>query len=261
MVNECRITSENEGIEEYYDFEVAATPFTWQGEKFTIFSLADISGVKRKRMLERIFFHDILNTAGNLRGLSEIIVQLDDEKKRDELMTLVSRISNELVEEIQEQRQLSAAETGDLTINKTLVNTSEILESVISQFEGHITKPVKLSISKDSEELSFSSDKSLLIRILKNMVKNAIEASDEGETVTVRANIIENFVRFTVHNPKFIPRNIQLQIFKRSFSTKGTDRGLGTYSMKLLGERFLKGKVNFASDDKTGTEFYFDLPV
>ena len=64
-----------------------------------------------------------------------------------------------------------------------------------------------------------------------------------------------------VHSPNFIPRNIQLQIFKRSFSTKGNDRGLVTYSMKLLGERYLKGKMHFISDEKAGTEFYFDLPL
>jgi nitrogen-specific signal transduction histidine kinase len=261
VVNECRITTENEGIEEYFDYEVTATPFVWQEEKYTVFSLADISGVKRKRMLERIFFHDILNTAGNLRGLSELIIQIGDTKKRDELTALLGKISNELVEEIQEQRQLSAAEAGELNVSYAMVNTGEIFETLVGQFESHIKKPVTLLISRDSENLSFSSDKSLLTRILKNMVKNAIEASSDGDTITISANLMGSLIRFTVHNPNFIPRNIQLQIFKRSFSTKGTDRGLGTYSMKLLGERFLKGKVHFSSNEKTGTDFYFDLPL
>mgnify|MGYP006293419399 CR=1 len=34
-------------------------------------------------------------------------------------------------------------------------------------------------------------------------------------------------------------------LFKRSFSTKGVGRGIGTYSMKLFGEKYLKGKVDF----------------
>jgi len=261
VVNECRITSQNEGVEEYYDYEVAASPFVWHGEKYTIFSLADISGVKRKMMLERIFFHDILNTAGNLQGLSELIIQTGDSKRRDELITLLGRISNELVEDIQDQRQLSAAESGELKVSYSLLNTEEILKTLIAQFESHLIKPVLLIISDESENLNFSNDKSLLTRILKNMVKNALEASYDGDTINIKANLIETVIRFTVHNPNVIPRKIQLQIFKRSFSTKGADRGLGTYSMKLLGERFLKGKIHFISDEQSGTNFYFDLPL
>jgi sensor histidine kinase regulating citrate/malate metabolism len=62
-----------------------------------------------------------------------------------------------------------------------------------------------------------------------------------------------------VHNQGFIPKDVQLQIFQRSFSTKGEGRGIGTYSMKLLGEKYLKGKVRFESLDKNGTTFYIEI--
>lgn len=261
VINECRITTDNEGVEDFFDYEVTASPFHWQGEKYTIFSVADISGLKRKRMLERIFFHDILNTAGNLKNLSDLIPTIQDPKRKEELLALMGRVSNEMVEEIVDQRQLSAAETGELNLSFSLVNTSEILELILRQFESHLKKSIKLIIAEDSLQLSFSSDKTLLTRILKNIIKNAIEASSDGDVITIRVSFYDSFVRFSVHNPNFIERSVQLQIFKRSFSTKGTDRGLGTYSMKLLGERYLKGKVHFQSDEKTGTEFYFDLPL
>jgi hypothetical protein len=63
-----------------------------------------------------------------------------------------------------------------------------------------------------------------------------------------------------VRNPTSIPRNIQFQLFQRSFSTKGSDRGLGTYSMRLLGERYLGGAISFRSGPPTGTEFRLALP-
>jgi signal transduction histidine kinase len=56
-------------------------------------------------------------------------------------------------------------------------------------------------------------------------------------------------------------QDVQLQIFKRSYSTKGSGRGLGTYSIKLLGEKFLKGKVWFESEIEKGTTFYFEIPL
>jgi hypothetical protein len=261
VVNECRLTTENDGVEDYYDYEVTATPFKWQGEKYTIFSIADISGIRRKSMLERIFFHDILNSAGNLKSLTALIIKSKDPKEKEYLLNLLNNLSNELLEEIQEQRQLSAAETGELDMTTSLINTAEILEILVSQFKDQNKKQVSIVISRDSENLSFTSDKSLLGRILKNMIKNAREASSDGDTITIKAGLFNSMIRFTIHNPNVIPRDIQLQIFKRSFSTKGKDRGLGTYSMKLLGERYLKGKVNFKSDEKTGTEFYFDVPL
>jgi len=53
---------------------------------------------------------------------------------------------------------------------------------------------------------------------------------------------------------------VQLQVFNRSFSTKGTGRGLGTYSVKLLTERCLKGRVGFTSALGEGTVFQVTLP-
>jgi sensor histidine kinase regulating citrate/malate metabolism len=58
-----------------------------------------------------------------------------------------------------------------------------------------------------------------------------------------------------------IPSVAQKQIFQRSFSTKGSNRGLGTYSMKLLGENYLKGAVDFESDEEDRTTFYVKLPL
>ena len=58
-----------------------------------------------------------------------------------------------------------------------------------------------------------------------------------------------------------MPDEVQLQLFQRSFSTKGqTGRGIGTYSMKLLGERYLGGRVEFISRHPEGTTFTLSLP-
>jgi len=50
-------------------------------------------------------------------------------------------------------------------------------------------------------------------------------------------------------------------VFQRSFSTKGKGRGLGTYSIKLLTERYLKGTASFTSTETDGTTFQISLPT
>jgi hypothetical protein len=67
-------------------------------------------------------------------------------------------------------------------------------------------------------------------------------------------------VWFLVHNPGFIAAEVQPQVFTLSFSTKGAGRGLGTYGMRLLSERFLSGRVEFESHPTAGTTFTVTLP-
>ena len=66
-------------------------------------------------------------------------------------------------------------------------------------------------------------------------------------------------MEFQVHDPQAMPLEVQRQIFQRSFSTKGAGRGLGTYSIRLLTERYLNGKVS-CSSDSGGTVFRAEYP-
>ncbi len=261
VTEECRITSNINGSEESFDFEVTASPFTWQGEKFTIFTLSDISNLKRRRILEKIFFHDILNTASNLKGLAEILPQLDDQEKITHLLNLMKYVSEELVEEIEAQKQLSSAEAGELKLRPEPLRTIEIVEIVTNQFLVLPSrKRCEILIDKESDNITFFCDKSLLIRVLKNMLKNAIEASGANDPIIFGVRVREGSIIFRIHNTSFIPRDIQLQVFNRNFSTKGADRGLGTYSMRLFGEKYLDGRVYFESAEDNGTTFFYELP-
>jgi hypothetical protein len=105
------------------------------------------------------------------------------------------------------------------------------------------------------------SDVHLIKRILTNLVKNALEASFNSDTITLTAIEEGENIEFSVHNPGIIPEAVKQQIFQRSFSTKGVDRGIGLYSIKLLTTRYLKGKVIFTSEESTGTTFTVCLPA
>ena len=61
--------------EKTLDLRVTASGFDLEG-KFTVFSLNDISDEKRRAVLERMFFLDVLNTAAGVRGLLEILPEL-----------------------------------------------------------------------------------------------------------------------------------------------------------------------------------------
>jgi sensor histidine kinase regulating citrate/malate metabolism len=64
-----------------------------------------------------------------------------------------------------------------------------------------------------------------------------------------------------VKNENVMTEEVQMQLFHRSFSTKGNGRGLGTYSIRLLTENYLKGEVGFTSSASTGTIFTVTLKI
>ncbi|MCE1200185.1 MAG: HAMP domain-containing histidine kinase [Marinilabiliales bacterium] len=258
---ECRIRRVLDGREVSIELEVTATPFEFEGEHYTIFSLVDITDKKRRGLIERIFFHDILNTAGSLNNIFEVLESVDEHDKQ-ELLDAAASLSQQILDEIITQRMILQAENSSLVVNNLEIDSIDFLETVDKDLRYHdVAKGKQIVIDEKADPIRFVSDPVLLRKIITNMVKNALEASQTGYVVTLTSERIQDQVRLSVHNQSFMPPAVELQVFMRSFSTKGVQRGLGTYSMKILGEQYLGGKVNFSTSATEGTRFYIDLPI
>lgn len=263
-VEECRIALAEEEDAAALDLRVWATPIEVEGDLYTIFAIDDISDEKRRLVLERIFFHDIINTAGAIQGLVQLLDTMTDpmEFQDFEFGKMLSQASEQLLDEIVAQRQLVAAERGELMLDPRPIKTRLLMEKVANLYRNHqVGFNKQVVIDPVSENIELVSDKAVLGRVLGNLVKNALEASKAGETVTIGCERLYDYVRFWVHNKSVMPRHVQLQVFKRSFSTKGKGRGLGTYSIKLLTEKYLQGRVSFESDHTDGTAFSAMVPL
>jgi PAS domain-containing protein len=262
VTKECRITAVNEGEKVFYDFSVTSTPLKVDGNNYTILSVTDISEQKRKRALERIFFHDIINTAGGLNGFIEYMKDIDDQEELKQTLDDIGQLSARLLDEIIAQRDLASAENNELAVIKSKINSVNIVESVVTDMRyHHVSEGKNIVVDDNIANVEFESDKRLLQRVLTNMLKNGIEATEKGGSVKIGAFLNENKLTFYVNNSAVMPREVELQIFQRSFSTKGGNRGLGTYSMKLIGEKYLNGKVGFRTNKEEGTTFYIELPI
>lgn len=256
---ECHLTS-GEG-EKSFDFMVRAKTLDFSSEVFTIFIVRDIGDVKRREVLERIFFHDILNTAGGAQSLVEL-VQDSTEEEKVEFLDLAQSSLETLVEEINVQRDLLAAENGELETETIVTNSRDILSSIIAIYKNHkVAEGKTIRIDENCVSKDFISDQRLLKRVIGNMAKNALEAESVGAIITLGVKDKDNMFELFVHNTSVMPEKIKKQVFQRSFSTKGAGRGLGTYSIKLLGEKYLKGIVKFTSEEEKGTVFSIELPV
>lgn len=260
-VEECQLIRKQGGEPQSLDLLVWASPCELNHEQFTVFAVTDISHEKRRRALERIFFHDVINTAGGIKGFVEFIVNEDAYINKDDLL-MIQEFSSQLLDEIMAQKDLIAAENNELKVDQVDINSMVFLKKMVLMYKGHeVAKGKHIRMSEGMEAVDFSSDPVILGRVIGNLVKNALEATDPGGTIAVGCNKIENRINFWVFNRSVIPEDSQLQMFKRSFSTKGSGRGLGTYSIKLLTERYLKGNISFNSSPENGTTFNVVLPL
>jgi hypothetical protein len=257
--SECRIRRVVNGVETFLDVEVTAAPFVRENISYTIFSLVDISDHKRRAIIEKIFFHDVLNVASGLQGFFEIFDSINEEEQQSFIQLGVS-LCQQIIDEIDTQRLLVQAENHNLIINRQSIDSLSFVNQIALDLQLlDVAKGKNIVISNDSVDVNFESDPVLLRRVLNSMVKNALEASTEGQTVTITMSKVDQKLKFAVHNPKFIPRDIEMQVFMRSFSTKGTQRGIGTYSMKIIGEQHLGGIVDFTTSETGGTTFFIVL--
>lgn len=242
------------------DLRVKTTPMELGGEVFTVFSITDIGDQKRREVLERIFLHDVRNTAGGIQGFSQLLTE-EEEDARLHAGTIAD-LSVMLLDEIDSYNQLTRAENRQLIIRPVSFSSKGLLERTVELYFRHdAARDREIRIDPRSEDLELYTDETILSRVIGNMTKNALEAIAPGEVVTLCCSREGEMARFEVHNPGMIPSDASLQIFQRSFSTKGPGRGLGTYSIRLLSEHYLKGKVGFTTSGTGGTTFFGIFPL
>lgn len=262
-IKECHVTLKGEH-DVVIELLAVASPIQIRDEHFTILTLQDISNEKRREILEKVFFHDVINTAGGIHGLATMLAEHENlpEHVESEYKKWLVTMSGNLVEEIHVQRKLLMAEYGEFEPELSQFGIRVLIDEIMQQYQHHEKTPGRNLIIREFSDVVITTDHAVMRRIIGNMTINALEATEIGGTVTIGVEKSDASVSVHVHNDGVMPQEVQLQIFKRSFTTKAVKgRGIGTYSMKLFGERYLKGNVSFKSNQEEGTVFSYTIPL
>jgi nitrogen fixation/metabolism regulation signal transduction histidine kinase len=168
--------------------------------------------------------------------------------------------------------------------SQTLIQQIDVMSSIASAFSDFAKMPtqkrerievigvVKLALDIFNEnyityqhsekELFANLDKTQLIRIVTNLVKNADQASDnkENQIVEVKVASERNQLKITVSdNGKGISDEVKNLIFEPKFTTKSSGMGLGLPMIKNIIEAY-DGTISFTSKEGIGTVFTVILP-
>jgi len=166
----------------------------------------------------------------------------------------------------------------------TLINQIDTMTSIASAFSNfakmpaqqnetlNVPKIVKLALdifnedyilfSAEKEEILAKFDRTQLIRVVTNLVKNANQAVASVENPAILVKVTEEDGRacLTVSdNGHGISEENKSKIFEPKFTTKTSGMGLGLAMVKNIVES-CDGKINFTSKENKGTIFKVHFP-
>jgi two-component system nitrogen regulation sensor histidine kinase NtrY len=169
---------------------------------------------------------------------------------------------------------------------KTLIQQIDTMSSVASAFSNFASMPAQqnetlnvvevvefsldifneeyIQFKSDEEEIITIMDRTQLVRIITNLVKNAIQAIPEEQhkkSIIVTVKREENNVNITVKDNGIgiEIENIE-RIFEPKFTTKNSGMGLGLGIIKNIIENY-KGTITFETESGNGTTFTVSLPI
>lgn len=256
---ECNLFRVRADCPETLNLSVLAVSVAYGEQDYIVFSVIDETENREREAMEQIFFHDVLNLAGGVHGMMEIMnepLRKYNERAAETVLSATERLINE----IRAQKVVSEAKNGQLDRSDQGLRSRRFLEELTTLYQGYWPNGPKIRVAPQCVEIEFLSDPALLGRVLGNMIKNAAEASQANQVVTLHCDAADERLQFSVHNETAIPKELRLNVFRRGFSTKGKGRGMGMHSIKLLGERYLGGTVGFRTSEDKGTLFYLNLP-
>jgi two-component system, NtrC family, nitrogen regulation sensor histidine kinase NtrY len=170
--------------------------------------------------------------------------------------------------------------------SKTLIQQIDTMSSVASAFSNFASMPAQqnetlnvvevvefsldifnedyIVFESDSAEIITKMDRTQLVRIITNLVKNAIQAIPEEQvekSIIVAVKQVENDVNITVKDNGIgiETENIEY-IFEPKFTTKTSGMGLGLGIIKNIIENY-KGTITFETEYGKGTTFTVSLPI
>jgi len=160
---------------------------------------------------------------------------------------------------------LSKIEAGKMTLHKEIVESDEVMQSVVEQLLPIATKK-KITLKASLGHAQVLAEKTRLKQILINLIGNAVKFTNTG-CVCVETSHKGDFLEFRIADTgPGIPDQYKDKIFNQFTQVDGSDeREFGGTGLGLaISEKLVKlhgGEIGFTSTPGKGTVFWFTMPM
>jgi PAS domain S-box-containing protein len=219
-----------------------------------------------KEDVDHIMRHDLRSPLNGIKGIVGVMLAEADMKPDEarEWLKLLDDEAGRMNRLIDTSLSLMKMEQGSYVYEPRPVDVIEILSKLERELDGLLkSREVGLSVrvngdSANGRRFDIMGDEVLSHSMLSNLVRNAVEASPRGRTVSVDA-WLEDRARIMVRNEGAVPEEVRERFFEK-FATAGKKNGtgLGTYSVKLIAESF-GGRVAMSTSEASGTTITLEL--
>ena len=252
-------------------YEARATVFEDDTSAFEILYIRDVTEFQRleraRREMVSNISHDLSTPITAIGLLADTLIDLASKrlsKKAVKMAADIRREADTLTQLVQEMRDLSLIESGQMLVRMMPTDLQVIVKSAVAQLLAlaeNNDQDIVLNVPPDIEVLA---DEVQAQRALKNIIHNAVKYSPSGSTIEISASVVEDEAQIAVKDQgPGIASEDQPRIFERFFQVDrarraGTGLGLAIVRHIVMAHG---GRVWVESEVGHGSTFFITLAL
>ncbi|HEY9169754.1 MAG TPA: PAS domain S-box protein [Lutibacter sp.] len=213
--------------------------------------------------------HEIRTPLNGILGFGQFWADAKlSESERKKYFSVVKQSSNRLMQTVSDYMDIAMIVSGTLEVHKKEFQIKPLLVEIVEYAKLLCeTKPIdiEVEIPSNSELQRLESDRELIIKIIKNLIDNAVKFTEEGK-ITIGYHLLEGDLEFFIQDTGRGIKQDKLQTVFEAFTQEDTAMTRG-YEGSGLGLAIAKGFVTslngdiwVTSKEGKGSIFYFTIP-
>ena len=213
--------------------------------------------------------HDLRTPITIIRSYAEMIKDIsgDNPEKRNEHTTVIMNESDHLSSLVTDILDLSKMESGVIKIDKKPFDICDTVLKSVNSFNVFAQKEGYTFNVNCEGSCTVLGDESRIRQVIYNLISNAVNYTGDDKTIKVNTEVRGNFIRVNVIDTgKGISPEDQTLVWDRYYKSSSSHHRMqvGTgIGLSIVKNVLLMHKTNFGiiSDGKTGSTFWFELPI
>ncbi len=268
--NNIIYTKENQNFLEFVSSQISLTVNRKKKEEDLKIALEKAQEAdKLKSAFLQNISHEIRTPMNGILGFTSLLNDPNLSKKEIESYINIINISGKrMLNTLSDLMEISRLDAGVISVNKNNVNINWELDELFEFYQNEVNKKeLKFELQKGLPDDSciIETDKSKILAILRNLLKNAIKYTSEGNIKFGYISGKSEIKFFVIDTGIGIHKDKQKSIFERFVQADLKDikvhegTGLGLSIAKAYIE-LMGGHIWLISQQNKGSEFYFTIP-